>query len=123
MKTWIAQPPNKKVCGQVAVAVITGKPLDEVIRVIGKKGCTKTKDIVKGLRKLGSHCAGKVQRMKGTVPLGIAQVRKKGRSGWHWVVIEGDKIWDGHFGTPDGTVVWPEGWRITSYLRIYEWDI
>ena len=122
IRKWIPQPSKKKVCGQVAVAVVTGKPLDEVIRVVGKKGCTKTKDIVKGLRTLGFHCAGKCQRMKESPPLAIAQVHSPKRSGWHWVVIDGDKIWDGHFGTSNGKVVWPECWRITSYLRIYEWN-
>ena len=115
---WIQQPPNKKVCGQVAVAVVAGISLSESIAIIGKKGCTKTKDLIKALKVLGYKCPNHCKKLP-TSSLAIAQVHSpKRKGGWHWVVVDGDKIFDGSYGTPDGKVCWPEGWRITSYLPL-----
>ncbi len=113
---WIQQPP-KPICGQVAVAVIADISLEESIKVVGKKGSTTTKDLVKALRKLGYKCPDRCKKMP-KPKLAIGQLHRKNFSGWHWVVVSDNKIYDGINGNPDGTVSWPLDWRITSYLPI-----
>jgi hypothetical protein len=121
MKTlvWIKQPEKSRICGQIAVAVITGISVEESKKLIGKNFGTNTKDIAKALRKMGYKCPNRCKRLKEKPKLAIAQVRKPSKkSGWHWVVIHEDKIYDGIDGNPDGTVNWIKGQRITSYLPI-----
>lgn len=118
MRTWIEQKPNKKNCGVIAVAVIANIPVSLAAETIGKDGATTTKQLVKALRKLGYDCPDRCKKMPRPL-LGLGQMRRpKRKSGWHWVVVDGDKIYDGINGKPDGTVDWLKGWRITSYLPI-----
>ena len=118
MRTWIEQKPKSHNCGPIAVAVIAGVTLEESIKAIGKTGSTTTKQLAEGLRKLGYNCPNRCRQMP-KPPLAIAQVKSPTRkSGWHWVVIDGDKIYDGINGKPDGTVRWASGERITSYLPL-----
>lgn len=123
MRTWIHQPKNKKICGQIAIAVIASISVDEAIEVVGKKGCTTTKDLATGLRKLGYKCGNRCKPFK-KLPfpkLAIAQLKSPTRkSGWHWIVINNGHIYDGIHGTPDGKVSWVDGSKITSILEIYE---
>lgn len=118
MRTWIEQKPNKKNCGVIAVAVVASIPVNVAAEHIGKDGATTTKQLVKGLRSLGYECPDRLQRIP-RPPLAIAKLKNPTRaSGWHWVVVDGDKIFDGINGKADGTVDWLKGWRITSYLPI-----
>lgn len=117
MRQWIKQLPNTNTCGQVAVAVLAGITLQESIKLFGKKGCTKTKDVVKVLRKLGFECPGRCRKMP-KPSLGIAQVHRPEHSGWHWVVVDGDKIFDGVNGDSQGNVRWYNTWKMTSYLPV-----
>ena len=123
MRTWIQQPKNKKICGQIAVAVIAGISVDEAIKVVGKKGCTTTKDLASALRKLGYTCDNRCKPFR-KLPfpkLAIAQLKSPTRrSGWHWIVIDSGRIYDGINGTSDGKVRWIDGSKITSILEIYE---
>lgn len=122
MRTWIRQLPNKKNCGVIAVAVIADVPLSVAEAAIGKKGSTTTKDLARGLRALGYNCPDRCKRVTLLTPpieLAIGHLSDpKRKSGWHWVVLEGDKIYDGIFGHPNGTVKWKKGWMITSYLPV-----
>lgn len=117
MRRWIRQEPKSHNCGPIAVAVITGVPLEKVYEVIGKKGNTSTKDVARGLRKLGYSCPRRLQR-EPRPELGIAHLRYKGERRSHWVVVDGDKIWDGIYGNSKGNVNWPDGARMTSYLPV-----
>lgn len=118
MRTWIPQNPKKKNCGVIAVAVIANIPVNVAAEHIGKDGATTTKQIVKALRKLGYKCPDRL-RAKPKPELAIAKlIDPKRKSGWHWVVVDGDKIYDGINGNADGTVNWKDGWRMTSYLSI-----
>lgn len=119
MRQWVKQPSGTKTCGQVAVAVIAGISLEEAIKVVGKKGCTTTKDLVKAIRKLGFKCPDRCKKMNRTPPLAIAQVKYPTRkSGWHWVVVDGNKIFDGQNGNAFGVVQWGHDWRMTSFLSV-----
>lgn len=118
MRTWIKQPSKTRCCGQVAVAVLAGITLEESKKLIKKRGGTQTKHLVAALRKLGFTCPDKCKKMS-RPPLGLGQMRtSEKKSGWHWVVVDGDRIYDGSSGNPDGTVNWPVDWRITSYLPV-----
>jgi len=118
MRKWIRQLPNKKNCGVIAVAVIADVSLSVAETAIGKKGSTTTKDLARGLRALGFDCPDRCQKIP-RPPLGIGHLSDpKRKSGWHWVVVDGDKIYDGIFGEPNGTVKWKKGWMITSYLPV-----
>ena len=104
-------------CGQIAVAVIAQIPLDAAKKVVAKRGCTSTKRLVKALRSLGFKCPDHCKRKR--PPLGIAQLHDpKRKNGWHWVVVDGDKIYDGINGNPDGTVNWKPEWKMTSFLPV-----
>ena len=118
MRTWIKQEPHKKNCGVIAVAVIANVPVNVAAEHIGKDGATTTKQLVKGLRSLGFKCPDRCKKMP-RPPLGIAQMHDDHRrSGWHWVVVDEDKVFDGLNGKPDGTVDWEKWWKITSYLPV-----
>lgn len=121
MRAWIKQPVNTRICGQIAVAVVTGISLENAIKLVDKKrNGTTTKDLSRALRYLGYKCPNKCKKMP-RPPLAIAQVHRPNFSGWHWVVVDGDKIFDGAWGTPDGKVHWKKmKWKITSYLPIEE---
>jgi len=118
MRTWIQQLPKKKNCGVIAVAVIAEIPVNVAAEYIGKDGATTTKQLAKALRKLGFQCPNRLQRIPRPL-LAIAKLSNpKRKGGWHWVVVDGDNIWDGQTGNPDGTVNWESHWRMTSYLPI-----
>lgn len=105
-------------CGVIAVAVIADCSIKKAIEVIGKNGNTKTKDLARGLEKLGYECPERLQRLKERPKLAIAKLSIPNTHRWHWVVIGGDKIYDGVHGNKKGEVSFPEGYRITSYLPI-----
>ena len=122
--TWLKQHHRKNQCGQVAVSVVADIPLENAIKLIGKKGCTKTKDLVMALRQLGFKCPDRCRKMP-MPKLAIAQVHFPSNTDygwkrkWHWVVVDGNKIYDGMYGKSDGTVNW-HGGKTTSYLPISE---
>jgi len=118
MRQWIEQSLKKKNCGVIAVAVIAEISVALAAEKIGKDGPINTKQLVKGLRKLGYECPDRLKRMP-RPPLGIAKLTDpKRKSGWHWVVVDGDKIYDGINGLPDGTVNWDKSWKMTSFLPV-----
>jgi len=114
---WIEQPYKSRLCGQIAVSVITNLHLKDIIQLLGRNG-TSTKKLVRVLRRLGYTCPDKLKKMP-RPSLGIAKLKDPERkSGWHWVAVDGDKIFDGINGTPEGKVHWPKSWRMTSFLPI-----
>jgi len=117
MRTWIKQPVKTNICGQIAVAIIADISLEQSIQAIGRKGCTTTKQVVNALKKLGYECPGRLKR-KPKPEFGIGHLRYPKQYKGHWVVVDGDKIYDGIYGNPDGTVNWKPGWRISSYLPV-----
>lgn len=119
MRAWVAQPPDTHICGQIALAVITGMSLLDAIQLVGHEKGTKTREIVRALRGLGYTCPDRLGRAKEPPDLGLGALRRlTGRGDWHWVVFDGPFVWDGAYGKADGTVEWPEHMRIFSYLPI-----
>ena len=121
MRTWIAQPQGTPLCGQVAVAVITGAPLEDVIARVGHKRGTKTWELVRVLDSYGYGALGRARALSvpPTLALGILR-HPTWKRNWHWVVIDGPHVWDGLFGAADGKVYWPSDARVTSYVPVFE---
>lgn len=115
---WKKQKKDTWYCGQVAVSIILRKSLKEIFKLFGHKGSTTTEDLIKVLRKNGIKCGKKLERKRGN--LAIAKLTYPDTNNWHWVVVHGDKIYDGVRGKRNGTVDWDKSWRLTSYLNIKE---
>lgn len=105
-------------CGVIAVSVIADCSIKKAIEVIGKNGRTSTKDLIRGLKKLGYVCSKRLKHLKERPKLAIAKLSIPNTHHWHWVVIYKDKIYDGVHGNKKGEVNFPKGYRITSYLPI-----
>lgn len=119
MRTWIKQGVTRT-CGQIAVAVAAGVPLTQVLNYIGHMHGSTTKELIRALKHFGLKCDTKCRVLKEKPKFALAQVHSPRKPGWHWIVVEGNKIYDGAFGRANGTVDWPSGFRITSYLEIFE---
>ena len=112
---WLKQQKGSKNCGQIALAVITGKSVKSIEKLMGHNQATVTKDLVKVLRKLGYKCPNRLKCLKEKPVLAIAKLTHKLRYGWHWIVIYNDEIFDGVL---QGDKKWKQGHKITSYLPI-----
>ncbi len=124
MPELILQPPNSETCGHFCVAMAASRSVDEVVAVIGHSHATHTWEVRDALRHFGVACADRCKVMKRLVPTlpkrGLLVVRKEeksylpGKRLHHWMLA-----WDGTILDPGGK--WPhyEGWRVTSYLEIY----
>jgi hypothetical protein len=126
----IFQPPGSSLCGQTCVAMIAGITLDDSIEAFGgKKGGTRTKDVVAALQKLGINCGDPpLTRFNGdcfTSDTCIVKLRFEESNHSHWT------LWhEGRYYDPDeyaayimnkslnGNKYW-EGVRPTSYLPIF----
>ena len=123
MRTWISQGRRKHISGQVAAAVISGRPVEEIIERIGHSHRATTRELARVLGQYGYLCSDRCVPGKrlGELPrLGLAQVHASDSFQWHWVAVEDGHIFDGVWGDAYGVVDWPEGFRITSYLPIEE---
>jgi hypothetical protein len=117
---------DKRNCGQIAVASITERTVEEIEQIVGHSHGTKTKELAAALRACGFQCGSRAVRINGlwSDTLGIAQVRSDRRSGWHWIAVGTGHVWDGH--SESGP--WPifdyldecskHGFRITSLLEV-----
>lgn len=127
---WIEQKGSNN-CGQIAVAVLADVELEIIERMVGHKHGTNTHTLVRVLRELGFKCRddcrvrtrpemglGQVHDTFGVLRLRNGEYIRRKRHGWHWVAIDGPRIWDGVNGTKDGTVLWPAGYRLTSFLPV-----
>jgi hypothetical protein len=121
MRRWCSQDPKTRTSGQVAVAVITGRPVEEVITRLGHSRHASTRELARVLGQYGYLCANRcipARELKELPKLAIAQVHSMRRSDWHWVAVENGRIFDGIWGDAYGVVDWPTDFRITSYLPI-----
>jgi hypothetical protein len=120
----VVQPKDSSICGHCCVAMITGKPLEDVIKVIGHQRGTRTKEIHKALAAFGIKTKPKLTRFtnhSGLPSLGIVKITYDWRkNNGHWMVIKDFVCY-----CPGGTIShWteyleksPKG-RLTSFLTI-----
>ena len=121
MRRWRRQDAKTRVSGQVAVAVITGRPLDEILKRVGHSHQATTRELAIVLDYYGYLCPRRcvpVKDPRSLSKLAIAQVHSNRPSSWHWVAIEEGRIFDGVWGDAYGVVEWPRDFRITSYLPV-----
>jgi hypothetical protein len=121
MLRWCRQDPKTRTSGQVALAVITGLPLEEIVKRLGHSHHTTTWEIAAVLSQCGYLCPARcipVRELRESPKLAIAQVHSTHSSRWHWVAVENDRVFDGIWGDAYGVVTWPSHFRITSYLPI-----
>jgi hypothetical protein len=123
--TLLQQPTGSNLCGQYCVAMLADVTPAEAIKSIGKRGRTSTRDLVRGLRKLGYACADQAERIgrAETVPsFGIIKLTidrgpgARPQCGRHWILVyngvsydPAGRAWDSYIG---------DGWKATSYLPI-----
>lgn len=121
MRRWRRQEAGTRTSGQVALAVITGCPVKEIIERVGHSHHTTTRELARVLDHYGYLCPSRCVRAKNPreMPkLALAQVHSQYSSRWHWVVVENGRIFDGIWGDAYGVVDWPRDFRITCYLPI-----
>lgn len=92
----IKQPENSNTCGHYCVAMITGKPLEDVIKVIGHTKGTYTREIVAALQHFGlKPLSTRLKRFTSTVPA-TCIVKMKFLNTWrsHWILVVDGWIYD-----------------------------
>lgn len=91
------QPKNSWLCGETCIAMLSGKSLDEICSMIGKKKekGTKTKTLVTILRRLGYDVPNRLICCSTQPLFAIAKQPLHGKNGnWHWVLIWNGKKYD-----------------------------
>jgi hypothetical protein len=121
MRRWRRQDAGAHTSGQVALAVITERPVKEIIQHIGHSHHATTRELARVLDHYGYLCPSRCVRAKDPreLPkLALAQVHSTRSSRWHWIAIENGRIFDGIWGDAYGVVDWPRHFRITCYLPV-----
>lgn len=99
--------------------MLTGKPLEEILAVVGHVKATRTRELVAAARKLGCQCGDRLTVYQGiAIPsnslVKVIPMDHKTRN-WHWVAFVGttwhdpDLIASGHISP---------GYKLSSYLEI-----
>lgn len=113
-------------CGQTCIAIIEQRPIEEIERLMGKRGSTRPADLRRVLTRLGwGVTRPRRDKLWPLIQHGVLMIRGDHRMG-HFVVKKGNWIYDpGHarairlrdwiklLGTRDG------GWRVTSHFKVW----
>jgi hypothetical protein len=115
------QLPGEKICGQVAVELITGKPLYDIITLFGHTHSTRTRELVRVLNLFGYKTSKKLRRIHPpALAIGKMVWRAPGtgvrRPGSHWVVTRNGRTYDG-YADIDHVEALCNG-QVTSWLEI-----
>jgi hypothetical protein len=124
--SWRPQPEGSRLCGQVAVAALSGSTLEEAIHAVGHRHGSKTRELVHALLTLGLEPLASRCRKMTRPDFGLAQVHLPGYSGWHWIAVDGAYAYDGNERGPIAFSLYEtaaakqykRGARITSYLPV-----
>ena len=121
MKLKLVRQGNDHTCGQCCVATLTGRPLEEVLKSIGKKGSTNTYDLIRGLDSFGFKCDSKYTLGSDFPKNGTAILRftNKERTKAHWVVYFNKKYYDPNAGVFRKSPKYLKDADITSFLIVY----
>jgi hypothetical protein len=124
----IFQPEGSNLCGQTCVAMLAGVTLEESIAAFsGKRGGTRTKEIIVALQKLGIKCDdAPLTRFTGDcfpTDTCIVKLHIDGTHRTHWSVWHEGRYYDpseAADGLLEGSKnMYPPYIRMTSYLPIY----
>lgn len=121
----ILRQPTNQTCGQTCVAMLADVPVEEVCAAIGKRGSTKTRDVISALRAFGLRCHHRLVPLS-SAPLAVRAVAKVSPprgSGWHWVVWADGRYFDPQVGLAYEADEFTNlatslGWRVTSILPV-----
>ncbi|ADL52321.1 DUF1905 domain-containing protein [Clostridium cellulovorans] len=113
--------PTSQMCGQACVAMLSGRDVEEVAKVMGTRGSTSIGQIIEALDYYKIRHAEKNIRISKKNPyyseISILTVHMRNYT--HWVLHHKDKFYDPEFGILDKCH--PEG-KITSFLEIINID-
>ena len=90
---FIRQPQGSNLCGQAIVAMVTDCTLDEAIERVGKKGKTKTRDLVRAFNLSGIQNKGRLFRGSPTCDSAVLSFRHP-TGARHWVLWHKKKFYD-----------------------------
>jgi len=111
--------PTPETCGQACIAMITGKPIEEVIRDMRTSGPTSIRQLIEILDRYGVKHAERNTRIskKNPVPHPCSILTVHTNAGYtHWVLLNEGKYYDPEFGLIEGEYTFG---KITSFLGIY----
>jgi hypothetical protein len=127
MIKWMQQPEGSSLCGQTCVAMLAGVTLEESIKSFGgKRGGTRTKELVNAIRKLGINCGDPpLVRINGQCypDTCIVKLHFDDQTHTHWTLWHNGQFYDpsyiGQYTLYCYKGKYPEGIRPTSYLPIF----
>lgn len=115
-------------CGQIAVAILTDKSVEEVEKLIGHKHGTKTKELALALHKYNYRSPtrrARSNKMPDKHWRGIIHTRHNGQKrGGHWIAVYDGTVFDGCSRGPMTVKEYAEqlaltDWRITAVLPVW----
>ena len=111
--------PTVETCGQACIAMITGKPIEEVIKDMKTSGPTSVGQLIEILDFYGVKHADRNIRIskKNPVPYKYSILTVHTNEGYtHWVLLFDNIYYDPEFGLIEGEYTYG---KITSFLAIY----
>jgi hypothetical protein len=111
----LIQPSGSYCCGQACIGMLLGWSIEDVQKVMGKKGKTRTKDIVKFLNDFGCKCSMRRIFLYGrskSISSGILWLKHPTLNKFHWVLL-----WRGNLYDPDGCTI-TQGWKVLSAIPV-----
>lgn len=123
----IRQKKGDKTCGQCSVAMITGKPLEEIIEKYGHDSTSNIKDAKRVLHEYGYKTGETVvvdNRKKYKIPqLSFVRIERVGRKNGHFVVHFDGKFYDSCEGVFNSRKEFVDfykkrKWRIRQYVEV-----
>lgn len=111
--------PTSMTCGQACIAMIAGKPIEDVIKDMKTDGPTSIGQLIEILDFYGIKHAERNKRIskKNPVPYEYSILTVHTNEGYtHWTLLYDKKYFDPEFGLIEGE--YTRG-KITSFLEIY----
>ncbi len=117
----VLQPTGSNVCGQACVAMLAGCTIEEACALVGKKGKTRSRDLITALRSSGFFTGDRCVRFRGFDCLPSTAILHLVHPDWrHWALWNEGQVWDPG-GKPTGffTGCRQKLLRITSFLPVW----
>ncbi len=110
---------TSETCGQACISMITGKPIEEVIKDMKTSGPTSIGQLMEILDFYGVKHAERNTRIskKNPTPYKCSILTVHANAGYtHWTLLYDNKYYDPEFGLIEGEYTYG---KITSFLGIY----
>lgn len=121
----VTQPEGSNLCGQAIIAMLGNISIQKAIKIMGKTGCTRTKDVIQTLRKLklrvGSDRLLRIPKNWSKPSLCIVHIGYGGHWKKHWTLWNGPEgcFYDPAFKLKKEENFYNNGWgQMLSYLEI-----